>query len=376
MTDYASMLKKCLALKMLVLLGILCSGSAWAERVKDLVSIQGVRDNPLLGYGLIVGLSGTGDKFGSAAYTEQSMRTLLAQYGVTVPDSITLQSKNVAAVSVHATLPPFMKPGQTLDITVSSIGDSESLRGGTLLMTPLKGADQQIYAVAQGDVVVGGLGAEGADGSSIAVNVTSVGRIPNGATIERTVRNNFGNAAELMLNLHVPDFTTAQRLQTAINQAFGEFTASARDAVSVRVQVPQNAGGQVAFISILENLEVTPDEYTARIVVNSRTGTIVIGNNVRVLPAAVAHGDVTVTIEENVQVNQPNPLANGETTQTPDSSLALQEEPGALETIKGGVTLREVVDTLNRVGTTTSDIIAILEALKQAGALRGQLTII
>jgi len=347
-----------------------------AERVKDLATIAGVRDNQLLGYGLVVGLEGTGDKTGQVRFTEQSLRSMLNQYGVTVPPNIQIQPKNVAAVTVHATMPAFAKPGQRLDVTISSLGNASSLRGGTLLMTPLRGGDGAVYALAQGNMLVGGVSATGADGTSMQSNISSVGRIPNGATVERAVGSGFNSTNEITLHLNSPDFTTASRLEQAINKKLGSPLAQAQDAVSVVVQGPLYPSERVAFVSVLENIEVAPGNESAKIVVNSRTGTIVIGESVRVLPAAVAHGNITVTINETVNVTQPNALANGQTAVTPQSQVNVEESEASLLALKPAVTLHDVVKSLNEVGAATSDLIAILQALKLVGALRGQLVII
>ncbi len=347
-----------------------------AERVKDITSIAGVRDNQILGYGLIVGLEGTGDSTGQVRFTEQSLRAMLSQYGVTIPPNIQINPKNVAAVSVHAVIPPFSKPGQKIDVTVSSLGNSKTLRGGALLMTPLRGVDGQVYAIAQGEIIVGGVSAAGADGTAVQKNITSAGRIPNGATVERMIENSFATTPDITLHLHKPDFTTARRLVEAINQKLGGPQAVAQDAVSVVVRGPIDPAGRVAFISVLENIEVTPADTAARIVVNSRTGTVVIGQHVTVMPAAVSHGNITVTINEQVNVNQPAALAGGQTAVTNNSTVQISEQVGSIKAISRGVTLNEVVRSLNQVGATTSDLIAILEALKQLGALRGELIII
>lgn len=268
---------------------------AHAERVKDMASVAGVRSNQLVGYGLVVGLDGTGDQTSQTPFTVQSIKNMLNQFGITVPPNVNPQLKNVAAVSVSATLPPFAKPGQTIDVTVSSIGNAKSLRGGSLLMAPLRGADGQVYAIAQGNLVVGGLTAGGNDGSKVTVNIPSVGRVPNGATVERTVDNPFMASDSVVLNLRAADFTTANRLAESINKTMGEGTAQPLDATSVRVNAPRDAAQRVAYVSMLENLEVEPGEAPARVIVNSRTGTVVIGSHVRVMPAAVAHGSLTVT---------------------------------------------------------------------------------
>ena len=348
-----------------------------AERIKDLAVIQGVRSNQLLGYGLVVGLDGSGDKVNSSPFTQQSLRSMLTQLGIVVPPNIALNPKNVAAVTVHADLPPFSKPGQLIDVTVSSIGDAKSLRGGALLMTPLKGIDGQVYAVAQGNLVVGGLSAEGADGSKVTINIPSSGRVPGGATVERSVATPFGEDAMLTLNLKDGDFTTVQRVSDAINKAIGGGTATAVDATSVKVNAPKDIGQRVGFVSMIENLEVSPAESVARVIVNSRTGTVVINSTVRVSPAAVSHGNLVVTISENNQVSQPNPLSGGRTVTTAQSDVAVQA-PGdrRMFVFSPGVTLDSVVRAVNQVGAGPSDLVAILEALKQAGALKADLVVI
>ncbi|MEE9320416.1 MAG: flagellar basal body P-ring protein FlgI [Granulosicoccus sp.] len=352
------------------------ANESWAERVKDIAGIEGVRDNPLLGYGLVVGLDGTGDQTSQVTFTEQSLRSMLVQYGVTVPPNVKLQPKNVAAVSIHAVLPPFAKPGQKIDITASSLGNSKSLRGGTLLMSPLKGADGKVYAIAQGNLAVGGLGVSGADGSSIAINIPSVGRIPQGATVERSVPSSFADTKQIVFNLHEPDFTTARRLVDAINTALGTVQAKALDAVSVAVTAPQDLTQRVAFVGYLEELEIKPGQTAAKIIVNSRTGTIVIGSHVTVGPAAVTHGSLTVTINENPEVSQPAPFSEGQTAIVPDSSITVEREDNRMFELERGTTLASIVKAINRVGAAPGDLVAILEALKQAGALRAQLIII
>jgi flagellar P-ring protein precursor FlgI len=349
---------------------------AKAERIKDIASIAGVRTNQLLGYGLVVGLDGTGDKTSSAPFTEQSLRSMLNQLGVVIPPGTQIKPKNVAAVTIHAELPPFAKPGQKIDITASSIGDAKSLRGGTLLMSPLKGADGKVYAIAQGNLVVGGLSASGADGSSVTVNIPSVGRIPNGATIERSVSTPFAQGNYLTLNLHSGDFTTAQRVVESINDTMGPGAAQAVDATSIRVSSPLNPSQRVSFVSLIENLEVKPGEAPARIIVNSRTGTVVISNQVRVTPAAVSHGSLTVTISERAQVSQPEPLSAGTTTVVPQSDVEVSEGGSRMFLFSPGVSLDEVVRAVNQVGAGPSDLVAILEALKQAGALKAELVVI
>ena len=351
---------------------------AMAERVKDLASVAGVRNNQLTGYGLVVGLNGTGDQTTQTPFTVQSIVNMLTQFGVTIPPGTSLQLKNVAAVTVHADLPPFAKPGQTIDVTVSSIGNAKSLRGGALLMAPMRGADGNVYAIAQGNLVVGGFGASGNDGSKVTVNIPSAGRIPNGATVERAVPSDFLTSEAVVLNLHVPDFTTSKRLAEQINQTMGPGTAASLDAVSVRVRAPASASQRTAFVSALQSLEVQPGEVQARVIVNSRTGTVVIGDNVRVTPAAVSHGSLVVTISESPYVSQPTaPFSDaGETVALADSEVSIQQEEASMFLFEPGTSLDEIVRAVNRVGAAPGDLVAILEALKQAGALRAELIVI
>lgn len=355
---------------------LLAAGTAQAERIKDLVSIAGVRPNQLVGYGLVVGLNGTGDQTSQTPFTVQSIRAMLAAQGVTIPPNVNLQLRNVASVMVTAELPPFAKQGQAIDVTVSSLANAKSLRGGTLLMTPLKGADGEVYAMAQGSLLVSGFGAAGADGSRVTVNVPSSGTIPNGATVEREVLSPFALEETLTLNLHTPDFTTARRLAEEINNTLGPQTATAVDAVSVRVRAPVDSNQRVSFVSFLENLEVTPGEAPAKVIVNSRTGTVVIGSEVRVSPAAVTHGSLTVAISENYQVSQPQPLSQGQTAVMPNSGVEIVEEKNPMFMFGPGTTLQEIVNAVNRVGAAPGDLVAILEALKRAGALRAELIVI
>jgi len=358
-------------LMMLALLAV--STLSYADRIKDLASIAGVRNNQLVGYGLVVGLNGTGDK---TKFTGQSLRSMLREMGVTLPPGTNPKSKNVAAVAVHANLTPFAKPGQTIDVTVSSLGDAKSLRGGSLIMTPLKGADGQIYAMAQGNMVVGGFGAEAGDGSRVTVNIPSAGRIPNGATVERTVQNSFNVGDSIILNLHQADFTTSSRLADAINHTLGKGTARSIDASSIKVNAPRDPSQRVPFLSLVENLELNPGEGAAKVVVNSRTGTIVIGKNVRIFPVAVAHGSLSVTISANPEVSQPNAFSDGETVVTPNFGIEVTEENARMFMLKAGVTLDDIIKAVNQVGAAPGDLVAILEALKQAGALRAELVII
>ncbi len=346
---------------------------ASADRIKDMASVAGVRSNQIVGYGLVVGLDGSGDK---APYTDQTFRNMMNRFGISIPAGTNLNLKNVAAVSVHADLPAFSKPGQKIDVTVSSIGNAKSLRGGSLLLTSLKGADGKIYAMAQGNLVVGGFGADGADGSSITVNIPSVGRIPNGASVENTVPSNFSHGDSLTLNLNSPDFTTAKRVQDRINDLLGPGSASALDATSVRVLAPRDPSQRVNFLSILENLEVEPGLEAARVVINSRTGTIVVGQNVKVLPAAVTHGNLTVTIAEDTGVSQPNPFSQGETVVVPQSQVDVEQEPSRMFKFGPAATLNDIVRAVNQVGAAPGDVMAVLEALKQAGALKADLIVI
>ncbi|MBK8162495.1 MAG: flagellar basal body P-ring protein FlgI [Gammaproteobacteria bacterium] len=347
-----------------------------AERIKDIASVAGVRTNQLVGYGLVVGLDGTGDQTSQTPFTVQSLKNMLNQYGITLPPDVNPQLKNVAAVTIHADLPPFAKPGQTIDITVSSLGNAKSLRGGSLLMSPLKGADGQIYAVAQGNLVVGGFGAEGGDGSRISVNVPSVGRIPNGATVERPAPTSFGGEDYFVFNLNRSDFTTSKRVADAINTAIGEGTALPVDGSSVQVNAPRAQGQRVAFLSVLENLTLEPGTASARVIVNSRTGTVVIGSNVRVTAAAVSHGSLTVTITERAEVSQPGAFSGGSTVVVPTSEIAVEETASHMFKFDPGTSLDDIVTAVNEVGAAPGDLVAILEALREAGALRAELIVI
>ncbi|MET0029748.1 MAG: flagellar basal body P-ring protein FlgI [Candidatus Thiodiazotropha sp.] len=348
-----------------------------AERIKDLASIQGVRDNQLIGYGLVVGLDGTGDKDTDSPYTINSLKNLLSQLGVQIPEGTNIKPKNVAAVIVHGDLPPFSKVGQKIDVTVSSMGNAKSLRGGTLLMTPLKGADGNNYALAQGNLVVGGLSAEGQDGSKLTVNIPSTGRIPNGASVEREVPNSFNRAPRLTLNLHDGDFTTAMRVAESINLTIGPATAKAIDSTSIQVNAPLDPGQKVTFVAMLEELEVMPGAASAKVIINSRTGTVVINNQVRVYPAAVSHGNLVVSISEDPAVSQPGPFSRGTTAVVPQSDVTVTEEgQNHMFMFNPGATLDEVVRAVNQVGAAPSDLVAILEALKEAGALRAELVVI
>jgi len=369
-------MKSCLQ-RVLIALALCVSGfSAHAERIKDLAQVGGVRNNALVGYGLVVGLDNSGDRTSQAPFTVQSLRNMLNDLGVTIPPNVNPQLKNVAAVAIHADLPAFAKPGQTIDVTVSSLGNAVSLRGGSLLMAPLKGADGEVYAIAQGNLMVGGFGAQGRDGSKVSVNVPSVGRIPNGATVERAAPSALDDGEELTFNLHRGDFTTVARMVEAVDHAFGLGLARAVDGVTVAVRAPTDQGARVAFLSLLENLELSPGSAPARVIINSRTGTIVMGADVKVLPAAISHGSLTVTITENIDISQPGLLAGGNTVAASRSDVEATQEGSHMFHFAGGTNLDEIVRAVNAVGAAPGDLIAILEALKEAGALRAELDVI
>ena len=358
-----------------ILLSLTAPLPAGAQRLKDMASIAGVRSNQLIGYGLVVGLDGTGDQTTQTPFTVQAFNNMLKRFGITPPPGAAPQLKNVAAVSIHAELPPFAKPGQTIDITISSIGNAKSLRGGSLLLTPLKGVDGNIYAVAQGNLVVGGFGAEGADGSRITVNVPSVGRIPNGAMVERPAPSVFMQG-DLVFNLHRPDFTTAKRMADRINDLLGPEVAYALDGGSVKVSAPLDASERVSYLSVIENLEIEAGEGPAKVIINSRTGTIIIGQHVEVSPAAITHGNLTVTIAEAAGVSQPGTLANGETVVVPQSNVDITQEDSRMFNFNPGVSLEDIVTAVNNVGAAPGDLMAILEGLKQSGALKAELIVI
>ena len=353
-----------------------------ADRLKDLTSISGIRDNPLVGYGIVVGLAGSGD--GNSGLLLQSMQAMVSQFGL-VTDTAGLSGKNAAAVMVTAELPAFTKPGQAIDITVSTLGAAKSLRGGTLLMTPLKGADGETYAIAQGNLVVGGLGVEGGDGSSIIVNIPTVGRIPQGATVEKMVETPFLNSDVLILNLNQSDFSTASRVSEAINDVFGPEVSVPLDSSSIKVRAPIDKAQKVTFMSLLENVEVQPASPAAKVVVNARTGTIVIGGDVRVTPAVVTHGSLTVRVKEDMNITQGQNIvadgqnaivAGGDVVQTPDSELGFEAETARAFVFDPGVELSDIVDAVNNVGASAADLVSILDALRQAGALRAEIVVI
>lgn len=347
-----------------------------ADKIRDLASVGGVRSNQLIGYGLVVGLDGSGDQTTQAPFTTQSLENMLQQFGITVPPNARPQLKNAAAVTITAELPPFAKPGQTIDVTVASIGNAKSLRGGELLMSPLRGADGNVYAIAQGSVVVGGVSAQGKSGSSVQVNISASGRIPNGASVERSVPSSFAGGGDLMLNLNTPDFTTAARIAQAVNAAYGAGTARPVDGGTISVRGPQDPAQKVAWLGMIQNLDVTPADAPARVVVNSRTGTVVIGSDVKVSAAAVAHGAIQVTISEQPLVSQPAPFSRGQTAVVPSSDVQVSEEGAHMFKFGPGVSLDTIVRAVNQVGAAPSDLISILQALKQAGALHAELVVI
>lgn len=370
----------------LVLATILFANLSLADRIKDLTNVAGVRSNQLIGYGLVIGLNGTGDG-GAVPYTGQSLRSILGRLGVNVDGVLSdfdvagtqassIPADNVAAVMVTASLPPFAKPGQNIDVNISTIGAATSLRGGTLIMTRLRGIDGEVYALAQGALTSTGVEVNAA-GDEITIGVPTAGRIPNGATVERMVESPFNRSQHIVLNMATGDFTTAKEVVDKINIVFGEGTASAIDGVSVAVRAPEDTNARVSFLSLLENLDVTPGEPAAKIVVNSRTGTVVISRNVKVTAAAVTHGPITVTVSATNEVSQPNPFAEqGETVAIQNADVAIEEPSNKMFLFQPGVDLREIVDAVNETGATPSSLIAILEALKSSGSLRAELVVI
>ena len=348
---------------------------AQAERLKELISIQGVRDNPLIGYGLMVGLDGSGDQTQQTPFTTQSLNNMLSQLGVSVAPGTSMQLKNVAAVMVTATLPPFARPGQNIDVTVSSMGNAKSLRGGTLLMTPLKGADGMVYAVAQGNMVVGGAGAS-ANGTKVQVNQLSSGRIPNGAIVERAVPSPLAEDGTFVLELNTSDFSTVQRAVEAINRSFGRDIASAIDARMIKVTAPAQPEERVGFLARIENLDVIPAQAVAKVIINARTGSVVMNQVVRVQDCAIAHGNLTVVINTQPTVSQPNPFSGGSTVVAPVSQIQMSQAGGALQMVRSGASLAEVVKGLNTLGANPQDLVSILQAMKAAGALRAELEVI
>lgn len=351
---------------------------AQAERIKDLANVQGVRNNQLVGYGLVVGLDGSGDQTTQTPFTVQSIINMLSQLGVTLPPGQSLQLRNVAAVMVTSSLPAFAKPGQQIDVTVSSMGNAKSLRGGTLVMTPLKGADGNVYAMAQGNVVVGGAGAS-AGGSSAQINHLSAGRIAGGATVEREVPTAVGQGPYVHYELNTTDFGTAQRMVEAINREMGrEYgpVAQALDGRVVQIRAPENPSARVAFLGRLENLDVQPQKLPAKVIVNARTGSVVMNQSVTVDACAVAHGNLNVTVGNQSNVSQPNALSGGQTTVTNQADIQIKQDAGALQNVKASANLADVVKALNALGANPQDLLAILQAMKAAGALRAELEVI
>ena len=368
-----------------IALALFISGltGAFADRLKDLTSIAGVRSNQLVGYGIVVGLAGSGD--GGNGLTKQSLQSMVSQFGL-VTDVANITAANAAAVMVTAEMPAFVKTGQRLDVTISAIGGAKSLRGGTLLMTPLLGADGETYAVAQGNLAVGGLGVTGNDGSSLTVNIPTVGRIPGGASVERMVETPFQTLDNIILNLHQSDFSTSIKVADAINEVFGPAVAVALDSSSIKVRAPADPGQKVSFVSLLQDIEVNPARPAAKVIVNARSGTIVIGGDVRVTPAVVTHGSLTVKVKEdkNVVPGQPTVTTNaagvtvapGAATEVADTELDVEEETARAFIFDTGVELSDIVDAINAVGAGASDLVEILGALREAGALRAEIIII
>ncbi len=358
-----------------LLLGALLALPVQAERLKDLASIQGVRDNPLIGYGLIVGLDGSGDQTMQTPFTTQSLNNMLGQLGITVPPGTNMQLKNIAAVMVTAVLPAFVRPGQSIDVTVSSLGNAKSLRGGTLLMTPLKGSDGQVYALAQGNMVIGGAGAL-AGGSKAQVNQLLSGRIPGGALVERAIDSPLGADGSFTLELNTTDFGTVERAVDAINAGLGAGTAIAIDARVIKVRAPERPQDRVFFLARVENIQVTPAQAQAKVVINARTGSVVMNQAVRILDCAVAHGSLSVVINTEPLVSQPNALSGGDTVVTQSSKIELNQGGAALQMVRGGASLADVIKGLNTLGANAQDLVSILQAMKAVGALRAELEII
>lgn len=362
-----------------VVLSLLMAPPAQAERLRDLASIAGVRHNQLIGYGIVVGLDGSGDQTTQTPFTVQSVVSMLQQLGVNLPQGTQLQLKNVAAVMVTSSLPPFSQPGQTLDITVSSMGNAKSLRGGTLLMTPLKGADGQVYAMAQGNVLVGGVGVQaggGGGGNSLVINHLSVGKISAGATVERAVASSLGEGNMIRLELNTADFATASRVVDAINDKYGAGIAYALDGRVIRVQAPSSSDQRVTFIGTLQDMNVNPAEQPAKVIMNARTGSVVMNRAVTLETCAISHGNMSVSVSSDPQVSQPNPLSGGSTVVTQNQNVAIKKDGGKVMMVKGGASLAEVVKALNAIGATPQDLLSILQAMKAAGSLRAELEII
>ncbi|MBO9575142.1 MAG: flagellar basal body P-ring protein FlgI [Sphingobium sp.] len=352
----------------------LAASPAQAARIKDLGAFEGLRTNQLIGYGVVVGLAGTGDD--SLDYATQGVKGVVSRFGLTLPPGVNPALKNAAAVLITAELPAFSKPGQRLDVTVSALGKAKSLRGGTLVLTPLRGADGEIYAMAQGNLAVGGLGVSGADGSQLSVNVPSAGRIPAGASVERAVATGFDTNPAITFNLADADLTTALRVADAINLAFNDKRAKALDGVSISIAAPQGAESRIMMMGLIENIQVKPADPPAKVIVNARTGTVVINGMVQITPAAVSHGKLTVSVKEAPRIVQPAPFSKGQTAVEPSSTVEAVEEKNPMFLFKGGASLADIVKAVNAVGASSSDLVEILEALKQAGAMKAELEVI
>ena len=366
---------------LIVLATLMATAALWwpapahAMRLKEVASVQGVRFNQLIGYGLVVGLDGTGDQTTSAPFTQQSLNALLQQMGVSLPPGTSMQLKNVAAVLVTAQLPPFAQPGQQIDVNVSSLGNSKSLRGGMLIATPLKGADGQIYALAQGNLIVGGAGASAA-GSKVQINHLSAGRVPEGATVERAVPTSLNQGDTLQLDLNSSDYNTAREVARIINRKMGEGTAQALDGRVVRVRMPEGSDARVSFMAEIENLPIELAAASAKIVINARTGSVVVNQNVTLNACAVAHGSLSVTISTTPVISQPSALSSGTTVAKEKADITIRQEPGALIQLPAGTKLADVVKALNSLGATPQDLLAILQAMKTAGALNAEIEVI
>ncbi|MEL6539798.1 MAG: flagellar basal body P-ring protein FlgI [Pseudomonadota bacterium] len=358
---------------LLAFLTAFASTSASAERIRDLGQFEGLRANQLTGYGVVVGLQGTGDD--NLQYVTEAMRGISGRLGLQLPPGVSPNLRNAAAVIITAELPAFSKPGQRIDITVSTLGQARSLRGGALILTPLYGADGQIYAMAQGNVAVGGLGVSGRDGSQLTVNIATVGRIADGATVERAVATGYDQQSTLKFNLHQADFLTAQRVRDAVNARYPQ-TASVSDGVSIELALPLGKDSRAARMAEIEMMSVTPAPVAARVVVNSRTGTVVMNEAVRLSPAAISHGKLVIRIDENPTVVQPEPFGNGQTAVEQDSTIAISERSDRVALMPGAANLSEIVDALNLLGVGAADLVVILESLKQAGALQAEMVVL
>jgi flagellar P-ring protein precursor FlgI len=358
----------------LLCLALLFAPPAYAERIKDIGQFQGLRANQLTGYGVVVGLAGTGDD--SLDYATQGVKGAVSRFGINLPAGINPALKNAAAVMITAELPPFAKPGQRLDITVSALGKAKSLRGGTLIMAPLYGADGEIYAMAQGNLVVGGLGVDAADGSQLSVNIPSAGRISGGASVERAVDTGFAQSESLTFNLTQYDISNAGLVADAINKKLGADMAAAVDGASIRINTPVGGEARIRLMGLIENIEIKRAAPPARVIVNARTGTVVINGAVRVGPAAVSHGKLTVRVDENPMVVQPAPFSAGQTTVEQASDISVEETRNPAFLWDKGASLSEIVKAINRLNVSPGDLVAILEALSQAGALSAELVVI